>query len=163
MGTNIFLKIRKKRLDSPVNKPPDGQITKFVGWVEPRETHHLHKMQLMGIAEFIIEQRRLFAAASAPPSGRLLWNDQRSGRLCPCARSPPAPLCVNGRGALAPGTPVVALGREACAPWSGQKTPCSVLQILALTTTPKAPRPPPQTAPALKLFSPNLFQLFFPI
>src|SRR5712691_10054397 len=25
-----------------------------VGWVEPRETHHLHEMQLMGIAEFII-------------------------------------------------------------------------------------------------------------
>jgi hypothetical protein len=22
----------------------------FVGWVEPRETHHLHKIQLMGIA-----------------------------------------------------------------------------------------------------------------
>src|SRR5258708_513769 len=66
-------------------------------------------------------QRRLFAAASAPPSGRLLWNDQRSGRLCPCARSPPAPLCVNDRGALAPGTPVVALGREACAPWSGRQ------------------------------------------
>jgi hypothetical protein len=34
-----------------------------------------------------------FAAASAPPSGRLLGNDQRSGRLCPCARFPPAPLC----------------------------------------------------------------------
>src|SRR5882672_10848602 len=56
------------------------------------------------------EQRRLFAAASAPSSGRLLGNDQRPGRLCPCARSPPAPLCVNDRGALAPGTPVVALG-----------------------------------------------------
>jgi hypothetical protein len=43
-----------------------------------------------------------------------LGNDQRSGRLCPCARSPPAPLCVNGPGALAPGgSPVVALGREA--------------------------------------------------
>jgi hypothetical protein len=42
------------------------------------------------------EQRRPFAAASAPPSGRLLRNDQRSGRLSPCARFPPAPLCVNG-------------------------------------------------------------------
>ena len=39
------------------------------------------------------EQRRLFAAASAPPSGRLLRNDQRSGRLCPCARFP-WHLCV---------------------------------------------------------------------
>jgi len=27
VATNIFRKIRKKRLDSPVNKPPDGQIT----------------------------------------------------------------------------------------------------------------------------------------
>ncbi len=42
-----------------------------------------------------------------------LGNDQRSGRLCPCARSPPAPLCVNGPGALAPGVSLVALGREA--------------------------------------------------
>src|SRR6266851_7797695 len=27
VATNIFRKIRKKRLDSPVDKPPDGQIT----------------------------------------------------------------------------------------------------------------------------------------
>ncbi len=58
------------------------------------------------------EQRRLFAAASAPPSGRLLGNDQRSGRLSPCARSPPAPLCVNGPALKRRGLPVVALGRE---------------------------------------------------
>jgi hypothetical protein len=44
---------KSERKDSTA-LPPDGQITKFVGWVEPRETHHLHKMQLMGIAEFII-------------------------------------------------------------------------------------------------------------
>src|SRR5216683_2757480 len=54
------------------------------------------------------EQRRLFAAASAPPSGRLLGNDQRSGRLCPCAGSPPAPLCVNGPALKRRGLPVAA-------------------------------------------------------
>jgi hypothetical protein len=32
---------RKERMDC---------FAEFVGWVEPRETHHLHKMQLMGIA-----------------------------------------------------------------------------------------------------------------
>jgi hypothetical protein len=34
-----------------------------------------------------------FAAASAPPSGRLLRNDQRSGKLSSCARFP-RHLCV---------------------------------------------------------------------
>ena len=32
MKTEIFL---QRGLDTPVNKPPDGQITKYVGWVEP--------------------------------------------------------------------------------------------------------------------------------
>ena len=37
-----------------------------------------------------VQQWLPFAAASAPPSGRLLRNDQRSGGLCPCARFSPA-------------------------------------------------------------------------
>ena len=34
-GNKYFSENPKKRLDNPVKKPPDGQITKFVGWVEP--------------------------------------------------------------------------------------------------------------------------------
>jgi hypothetical protein len=84
MATNIFRKIRNKRLDSPVTKPPDGQITKFVGWVEPRETHHLHKMQLMGIAEFIIGR-----ASARPMTGSAKQSilPQRKNGLLRCARN----------------------------------------------------------------------------
>jgi len=64
------------------------------------------------------ETRPICAVRSTPGSrspgscGRLLGNDQRSGRLCRCARSPPAPLCVNGPALKRRGLPVVALGRE---------------------------------------------------
>jgi len=40
----------QRGIDTPANKLPDGQISKDVGWVERSETHHLHQMQLMGIA-----------------------------------------------------------------------------------------------------------------
>src|SRR5712672_1238408 len=41
----------------------DGE---FVGWVEPRETHHLHRM--MGIAEFIIGRAFTRPGGSAHPA-----------------------------------------------------------------------------------------------
>src|SRR5205814_10353765 len=44
MKTEIFL---QSGLDT---KLPDGQISKYVGWLEPREIHYLHEMQLMGVA-----------------------------------------------------------------------------------------------------------------
>jgi len=48
--TEIFL---QRGLDTPVNKPPVGQISKYVR-MGLSEAHPRHKMQLMGIAEFII-------------------------------------------------------------------------------------------------------------
>jgi hypothetical protein len=38
VATNIFRKIRNKRLDSPVNKPPDGQITRLCRSICPPVT-----------------------------------------------------------------------------------------------------------------------------
>ena len=50
----IFFGKSEKKTRQPCQETTRRANHQVRRWVEPRETHHLHKMQLMGIAEFII-------------------------------------------------------------------------------------------------------------
>jgi hypothetical protein len=76
----------------------DGDVELWEG------TRHV---ALLTLSNLLFEQWRPFAAASAPPSGRLLRNDQRSGRLSLCVRFPRHVCVFMDRRFSAGGLPVL--------------------------------------------------------
>src|SRR5260370_1055187 len=77
---NAGLVVRDPRRRAPHHEEPDGQIVQFVGWVEPAKPILFIKMQLMGIAEFIIGRAFARPVGSTHPTRCRVLRTRAPGR-----------------------------------------------------------------------------------